>query len=349
VSAAPSSKPIPAQGENAPAKKKHHTRAHALPYRTVATTKGDITELDAAPNGAVYAVVPLPSGQAQVVRYAPGSGRLTLSKGFRAAPIQSGNSIAVRDGSVWFAGYAPRGKHRPRKLWRLDPNTLATEGHVEMPASPSAVVATPSGLWVGAGDRLIRLDGAGHLVDELSVAGPITHMALDPSGSRLYVATDTQLDKTDFVVFEERSASTGALLASAKSVGFWDLGGPTSLAPVDAGVWVSQPTGMMGALELFRADDLASAGTGPGAQGSGVRTGTNEIDGSAAAGLLWISDYQRLVCADPSTGKTIAPVGSQDATGGIRNVVAVPAGMFTVSATHIVQLKPGIPCLSDVP
>jgi hypothetical protein len=227
----------------------------------------------------------------------------------------------------------------------LDPNTLATAGHVEMPASPSAVVATPGGLWVGAGDHLIRLDGAGHLVSDLPVAGTITHMALDPSGSRLYVATDSRLGKTDFVVFEERSASTGALLGSAKSVGFWDLGGPSSLAPTDEGVWVSQPTGMMGALELFRAHDLTPAGNGLGADGPGVRTGTNAINGSTAAGLLWVSDFQRLVCADPSTGRTISRVGGQHSTGGIGDVVSVPAGVFVVDATHIVRLKPGIPCL----
>ena len=79
ASVARSSKPTPAQGENASAKKKRRDRPDDLPYRSVAKTKRNIAELEAAPNGSVYAVVVLPSGNAQVARYAPGSVSLTLS------------------------------------------------------------------------------------------------------------------------------------------------------------------------------------------------------------------------------------------------------------------------------
>jgi hypothetical protein len=78
ASVARSSKPTPAQGENASAKKKRRDRSDDLPYRSVAKTKGN-AELESAPQRIGLRGRGVAEWEPQVARYAPGPVSLTLS------------------------------------------------------------------------------------------------------------------------------------------------------------------------------------------------------------------------------------------------------------------------------
>ncbi len=310
-------------------------------FRTVAMLDGDAQDVVGGANGAVYAAVVTHNGEIAVERWVPGSSSVVRSTSFHANPIQGGNLLAVSNGSVWVAANGPYAKHPSRTLLRLDADTLALQARVTMPAPPGAVVATPNGLWVGAGRHLLLLDTSGREVNDLTIPGTITHMTVDPSDTRLYVSTNTKGSGRDDVVFQERSARTGDLLVDGHGIGLADLGGPSGLAATDEGVWVSQPTGMMGGLQLMQAADLRA--THPVARDD---TGSNAIRGSVADGRLWISDFSGLRCADATTGQILQRIGDENTTSGISNVVSTAAGLFAADGNRLVELSPALHCLS---
>src|SRR5207244_2780156 len=89
-------------------------------------------------------------------------------------------------------------------------------------------------------------------VRSVGVHGRVGHVAVDPSGLHLYIAT---YPSTGFVngFVSERDARTGAFVArGAQSLGYPANG----LTPTARGVWVASATGNFGGAFLFREGTL---------------------------------------------------------------------------------------------
>jgi len=128
-----------------------------------------------------------------------------------------------------------------------------------------------------------------------------------------------------------RSPLTGALRASTPMTGVV----APSVAGQAGGVWVSEPTGMMGHVELLSLPALqperlqAPAGDFI----SGDRTsigGTNGISAFLADGLVWLTQpdggAQRNYCGDPATGRMLAAIPLPRTQPGPAQVLAARSG-----------------------
>jgi photosystem II stability/assembly factor-like uncharacterized protein len=322
-------------------------RPEARPFRTVATLHRNPMGLVADLDGSIYARTMAGNGHSVIIRIDPATGRTTSSQVLRGGDGRFGaDELAVFGGVIWFAGQDPSSRQASTKLVRLDADTLDPLRPVRLAAPPAAVVSGPSGAWVASGRDLLLLDAAGRILRSINVGARITHLAVDPSATKLYVSSQTPVDTRDHVVFEERSAWTGDLIASSRDVGYADLGGPTGMAPTQDGVWVSSPTGMMGTLQLFDRDDLAPVGTIQDGRGVGVYEGTNAVAASFAGGVLWIADVAiGLTCADASTGAVIERVVAQPAAFALADVIQTQGGVYASNGKEIVKVDPGSRCL----
>jgi hypothetical protein len=98
---------------------------------------------------------------------------------------------------------------------------------------------------------------------------------------------------------------TGALLASHPILG---VSAPSLGGIADSGVWVSEPTGMLGYVERFRVATMVPV------PATDVR-GDNGIDGVVADSVIWITDRaapDRDYCADPVNGRVLARIPLPD-------------------------------------
>ena len=317
-----------------------------LPFTTVATLPRAIASLVGAPDGSLYA-----SGQGRtrhrwISRINPLTGSVSATIALPGTGLFNADVLAVFAGAVWYAGQDPHDTHASTLLYRLDADTLQISEQIAMDAPPAAVVAVPNGVWVGAGRSITLFDARGDPVQHESIGGRVTHLAVDPSGTLLYVATDTQLGQSIHVVFQERLASTGTLLGSGRHMGYMDLDGPTSVVPIVGGVWVTNPTGMMALARLYRADDLTPVG-GPDPDSAGSYTGVNSMSNTLAANVLWIFDLAvALTCADPETGHVIERIGPYPSQAAISDVTEVD-GTILANWRSIQRLDPSSRCLSS--
>lgn len=301
----------------------------------VATLPGVAGDLAVGPDGVLYAAVAGPPGRIVVVRFDPASGAMTRSGPMPGSATHTGE-LAVADGTVWVADQDPRDQAASTSVFELDVRTLAREGSLTMPGPPVAAVAVPAGVWIAAGTHILLLDPpSGRVLRTAPVGGHITRMAADPEGERLYVSTDTVRDQQNHVIFVEASATTGAALASARDIGFFDLNGPSGVAATEQGVWVSMPTGNNGILQFHRSLDLSVVPGGSGAAEAYGIEGSNGVRGSFAGEILWVSTdpTQPLFCADPSTGKFRGQVAIPRSSLVTSDVVSAPSGIY-VALTH---------------
>jgi outer membrane protein assembly factor BamB len=207
-------------------------------------------------------------------------------------------------GSLWVATSSLSGE----ALVRLDPQTLAVTGRRWVGGggnqgfSGHVLAAAGGGLWVAGGDRLLRLSlPAGAVTASVPLPGAAaSQVAADSSGTVLVAEETTSIGSG---ILQRRDPATGALLAASPAVpgvaGLF-LGGV-----IGSGVWVSNATGMMGYAERFDAETLTP--------GPGTRVeGTNGITVQVADGLAWVSPGAGWpgpgFCADPSSGRVLAPV-----------------------------------------
>ncbi|MDP9185654.1 MAG: hypothetical protein M3O29_08310, partial [Actinomycetota bacterium] len=256
------------------------------------------------------------------------------------------DSTAVFAGSVWYAGQSPLDPRASTTLIRLDSGSLEITGRISMSAPPAAVAATPSGVWVGAGRTITLFDAGAHPVRELDIGGRVTHLAIDPTGTRLYVATATRRVHTSHIVFQERDAASGSLLVGGAHMPDLGFGGPSAVVPITDGVWVTNVTGMMASSQLFRAGDLTPVGTVE-HEGVGYYTGVNSMSDTLAANVLWIFDLAAaLTCADPATGRVIERIGPYPSTVAINDVVEVNGSLYVANWRSVQRLDPSSRCLA---
>jgi hypothetical protein len=244
-------------------------------------------------------------------------------------------------GSLWVAGGLRDGEAPDaRLLYRLDPRSLAVQQQVELPEPGvpervvAALAAAPDALWAGFGPLLVRvaLDGGGSEI-KARTKGEVVSLAFGPGGDVLYALESS----ADGLFVTRRHPITGALRVRSANL----LGVPGGvLTPTSDGVWVSYPTGMLGALVRLRAGDLRVLAEVEAEPDSNI--GTNSIAGFAVGEVLWITDGMgsTVACADPNSG-AIRHVEDLDGADGL---VADSAALYVASSHGLMTMAPPVDC-----
>jgi hypothetical protein len=227
----------------------------------------------------------------------------TFSPGVVSDPIYAAGSLWVTDDPASVGDLL---------LLRLDPRTLMVTGEVSAGSLPPDSSVAPSGHIAFAGGS-IWVDGAGQLVRvspgtvsaELTIPQPgadSAEVAASPDGSTLIVS---EADAGNGSI-QRRDPVTGALLASRPMLGVVApmIGGVSA-----AGVWVREPTGLMGYIERFQTATMTP-------QPQTRVEGSNGIGADVWDGVLWVRNEvggARLnYCANPATGRRLAALPLPD-------------------------------------
>jgi hypothetical protein len=242
------------------------------------------------PPRTVLARISAATGQVRVERAFP--------PGFLSPPVGAA-------GSLWVTLMGP---HSVRLL-RLNPATLAITGQASAPhgvADGGGQVAFAGGaVWLTGGDRLIRVSPTSMAVTTVIRFRGANSSALNASADGHVLVVSEADDGAGTI--QRRQPVTGALLAS------YPVSGVTAArvsGVTDSGVWISEPTGMMGYVERFALATLAP-------EQATLAEGTNGIRAMLADGALWIASPvvggSRLnYCADQVTGHREAPIPLPD-------------------------------------
>jgi hypothetical protein len=213
----------------------------------------------------------------------------------------------VAGGSLWLPVATAAGE----SLLRLNPGGLAETGNVAVSGGSDESVgrgghlAVAGGaLWVAGGDRLLRVSLiTGQVIAALSLPGAATSgVAANGNGTTLVVS---EANDSGVGSVQRRDPVTGALLASHPMLG---VAASALAGIIDSGVWLSEPTGLLGYVERFRTATMAPD---PATDVSG----DNGINAVVADGVVWITDLaapDRDYCADPVTGRILARVRLPD-------------------------------------
>lgn len=197
-------------------------------------------------------------------------------------------------------------------LLRLDPGTLMVTGELSVGSDPTGNAGTGGHIAFAGG--AIWVDGAGQLVrvSPATVSAGLTipqpgadsaEVAAGPDGGTLIVS---EADAGAGAI-QRRDPVTGTLLASYPMLG--------TFAPLldngvsGDGIWVREPTGMMGYIERFQTATVTP-------QAATRVEGTNGIAANVWDGVLWVSNEAggpaRNYCADPATGRRLATLPLPD-------------------------------------
>jgi hypothetical protein len=221
--------------------------------------------------------------------------------------------IAGQAGTPLSAGgwlWVPVATSAGESLLRLNPVSLAQAGDLPVSGSDlgagrgSHLAVAGDALWVAAGGRVLRVSLiTGQVLASIPLAGASTSgVAANRTGTVLVVseASDSGVGSV-----QRRDPVTGALLVSHPVLG---VSAPALGGIVDSGVWVSEPTGMLGYVERFRTTTMAPV------RATDVG-GDNGIDGVVADSVVWITELaapDRDYCADPVTGRVLARIQLPD-------------------------------------
>ena len=272
------------------------------------------------------------NGGGIVARVNPTSGEVLARRGLG----HRGELAAVEVGvSVWVLQRSNEGISR---LFGLDAETLEIRSRRTLVSAAEGIAAADGHLWLGVGTSLTEIDlASGGTVDQVQLPHRIERVAGDPNSGLLYVTLEGPVRKGQAPLIE-LDGSSGGLIAYARA-GYADLGGVSHLVPTPTGVWVGEPTGMMGTLSFYEANDLvAPQGFDEGKDGHGVIYGANSITAAYAAGYLWVAHGEGTVtCADARTGRKLgtlmdgSPSGSADiATVGGQPMTIVDSTLYAI-------------------
>jgi hypothetical protein len=314
--------------------------APAGPVTPVIALPGASTSIAAGPDGIVFVSARTDAGDRVVLRWDP-----TTDDVLQSDPIP-GSQLVSAGGALWAAGddgRDPAGTPHAAAVYRLDPDTLGIDRTVDLPSVPGVVAAGPDGsVWVGVDGQLIVLDGGtGDVVERLDVQGEPRLLAIDPSGAHVYVVTEAPAGRDGDLLLELDTAA-GTPIAST-GVGVRELGGPSSIAATDAGVWVSAPTGMMAHASLLTEGTLAEVDAGTIGDAT---SGSNGQVLSIAGHVVWLSDLSGMTCLDPTTGdvRDTFETPPRDAALIGRQVIDTPAGLLMDGSPYLLRLHPPAPC-----
>jgi hypothetical protein len=243
--------------------------------------------------------------QFELARVNQGSGAVEavhrLSPGYVGTPLAAG-------GWLWVTTATSAGE----SLLRLNPVGLAVTG--DLPVSGGSVPGIGSGshlavaggaLWAAGGDRLLRVSlTTGRVIATVPLPGAYTSGVAANGKGTVLVVSEANVGGIGSV--QRRDPVTGTLLASHPMFG---VTAPALGGVIDSGVWVSEPTGLLGYVERFRTATMTpDPATDVG--------GTNGIHATVADGVVWVTDYvggaRRNYCADPVTGRRLATLPLPD-------------------------------------
>jgi len=248
------------------------------------------------------------------------------------------------DRSVWIVQQA-----RPDapRLLQLDARTLAIRRVREYDSVAEGIAAADGHVWLGTGHILTEIDPvSGRTIDRFPLLGGINLVAGDADSSLVFVTLEGPVRK-DRSPLLEIDGSTGDVLASARA-GYADLGGVSHLVPAPNGVWVGEPTGMMGTLGFYATDGLMGLvpprGFDEGKDGHGVIHGANSITGAYAAGYLWVAYGEGTVtCADARTGRKLGTL-TDGSISGSADIVTVSGRPMTVIDSTLFVIDEQLAC-----
>ena len=249
--------------------------------------------------------------RSELARVDAATGRVEAARYLGAAFEQA----IVAAGALWVAT-ATGSTPAATVLLRLNPDTLRLTGRwqVETGGAPhwaaQALAVAGGGLWVVGGNRLLHLSlPGGTIIASIALPGAASSdLSADATGTVLVVG---EADSGGRGAVQRRDPVTGALLASFPMIG---VAAPAVAGPIGSVVWVSEATGMMGYVQRLDAATMTDEGSAcqEGGTPSTCVEGTNDVTARLAGGLLWVTQVAggkaRNYCADPFTGRTIAPM-----------------------------------------
>jgi outer membrane protein assembly factor BamB len=218
-----------------------------------------------------------------------------LGHGGELAAVEAG-------GAIWVLHRSKQGT----RLVGVEPQTLAIQYERAFASAADGIAAAGGQVWIGVGTSLAAIDPAsGSTVARVPLRDRIDRVAGDPDSDLLYVTLEGPVRK-DQAPLLELDGSSGGPIADTHA-GYADLGGVSHLVPAPDGVWVGEPTGMMGTLGFYAADGLMPPeGFDEGHDGRGVIHGSNSITGAYAGSHLWVAYPDgTVICADARTGRTL--------------------------------------------
>jgi outer membrane protein assembly factor BamB len=238
-------------------------------------------------------------GGRTITRVDPTSGDVlaqwNLGHGGELAAVEAG-------GAIWVLHRSKQGT----RLVGVEPQTLAIQYERAFASAADGIAAAGGQVWIGVGTSLAAIDPAsGSTVARVPLRDRIDRVAGDPDSDLLYVTLEGPVRK-DQAPLLELDGSSGGPIADTHA-GYADLGGVSHLVPAPDGVWVGEPTGMMGTLGFYAADGLMPPeGFDEGHDGRGVIHGSNSITGAYAGSHLWVAYPDgTVICADARTGRTL--------------------------------------------
>lgn len=232
-----------------------------------------------------------------------------LDAGYLGTPLAAAGSLWVTISTA-----------ASERLLRMNPADLTVTGELSISDRSRAGVtgsgddlATAGGaLWVSSGGRLLRVSPRAGTVTAVIPLPGANSSGIGASGDILIVSeADNGLGAV-----QRRDPVSGTLIASHPMLG---VIAPRIGGIIGSGVWVAEPTGMLGYVERFSAvtmmpDPATEVG------------GTNGIGVRVAGGLAWVTgqvDPRHDYCADPATGRVLGRIPLPDPA---RDYVAAVAG-----------------------
>jgi len=217
-----------------------------------------------------------------------------LPAGYLGTPLAAGRWL-------WVTTTTPAGE----QLLRMNPADLAVTGDIDIGSRFYAwdgggdLAAAGGALWLASGRRLLRVSlRTGQVIAVVPLAGADTSgVGANADGSVLVVGEAHE----GVGAVQRRDPVTGALVASHPMFG---VVAPRIGGVIGSGVWVAEPTGMMGYIERFSATTMApDPATDVG--------GSNGINVRIADGVAWVTEQvssRHDYCADPVTGRILAHI-----------------------------------------
>ncbi len=190
-----------------------------------------------------------------------------------------------------------------KRLLRMNPADLAVTGNISIGGSSypgftgmgGDLAAAGGALWVTSANRLLRVSPrTGTVIATVPLPGAYSS-AVGASGAILVVS---QADDSGLGSVQRRDPVTGTLIAAHPMAGVTAarIGGV-----IGSGVWVAEPTGLLGYIERFGTATMAPD------PATDVR-GSNGINVRIADGVAWVTEQvnpRHDYCADPVTGRML--------------------------------------------
>jgi hypothetical protein len=219
-----------------------------------------------------------------------------LGAGYPGTPLAAG-------GWLWITTSTATGK----QLLRMNPASLVVTGEISiggrsyggLTGSGADLAAAGGALWVTSGGRLLRVSlRTGTVIAVVPLPGADTAGVSASAGGTVLVVSEA---REGLGAVQRRDPVTGTLIASHSMMGVVAarIGGVAG-----SGVWVAEPTGMMGYIERF---GIATMTPDPATD----VTGSNGIGVRVADGVAWVTEEvnpSHDYCADPVTGRVLGRI-----------------------------------------